>query len=478
MEDFNDLGLMYYRAVDSKNDIFAAELLAKIITNVKEDNRILNLLSKFKISDLDKEDFLALINEEIWSNPLSRSRTKRWNAEKMTFDNWILANIITIIRKHENARKRSISTKVMLETERPLKLRGSELKRRGNLEVNRSDLSTIEVNQTYLDKLLSGFLFRFPQPFFLTKDNNSIQVSGIPILSEDSEKTDYCICVNNPETMLFKTIRKFKAIIIALQPSGNTKTLKINGSETIDASEIETNSLCSLAIILEKLKVSTDAENAEAFAVVDDWNSIDTSKLSDSEIGEALKIIFGKIQKAKLPILDAPRDLTLNHQPEKNQSPIYEFSFPLAMSAAGKDDSDWVYGKSESFDGCYGKVQASIDTFQPNNSSWLRITTSVEFPQEMVAIFLGEEIKVPGFFVGLENVGLQNRGRICLNHLLVLKLVDNEFLANPKFQLRPFNVTEMGSSIVKDKMYASFKAVTQHSHPAFERYLGLTNDAR
>ena len=92
----------------------------------------------------------------------------------------------------------------------------------------------------------------------------------------------------------------------------------------------------------------------------------------------------------------------------------------------------------------------------------------------MVAIFLGDELKKPGFFVGLEN----QVGRICINHLLVLNLVDKDFLVNPKFQLRPFAIEEMGSSRLEDKMYASYKSVTQQRHPAFERYLGLNNDAR
>lgn len=135
-------------------------------------------------------------------------------------------------------------------------------------------------SQNYLNELLKDFTFKFPQPFFHSKDNNSIEVSGIPFWNENSEKTDYCICVNMPQSESFESIRKFKATITANEPSGKIKTLEINGSETIDASEIEANSVCLLQIIVP--------QSAERLAQIEK----DTI-LSNEEAEAALRAIFG-----------------------------------------------------------------------------------------------------------------------------------------------------------------------------------------
>ena len=274
MEDFNDLGLSYYAAVDSKNDILAAELLAKIITNVKEDNRVLNLLSKFKISDHDKEDVLADINAEIWSNSLSRSRRNRWDSKKMTFDCWILSIGDHIARNHSTAlktkklRKRRYqiwSDKLVDRNLEVIKKRECELKTKVNPKVkvfggpgkpqkNRSDLlstTETELNQIELNQLLNDFSFIFPHPFFHEKTNNFMQVSGIPIRNEVAENIGLLIIVHKtrPE---FHSFRRFKAIVKSTaEASGEIKTLEIDAPEIIDGTAIEPNSVCSIQIVIE-----------------------------------------------------------------------------------------------------------------------------------------------------------------------------------------------------------------------------------
>jgi len=272
MEDFNDLGLSYYSAVDSKNDILAAELLAKIITNVKEDNRVLNLLSKFKISDHDKEDVLADINTEIWSNSLSRSTRKRWDSKKMTFDSWILiigdhiARNHSIARKTKRLRKRRFQTnsdKLVDRNLEEIKKRESKVKTEnpkvfgglGKPQKNRSGLlykTETELNQIELNELLNDFSFIFPQPFFHEKPNNFIQVSGIPIRNEVVQNIGLLIIVHKirPE---FHSFRRFKAIIKSTtEPSGKIKTLEIDAPEMIiDGTAIEVNSKCTLQIVIE-----------------------------------------------------------------------------------------------------------------------------------------------------------------------------------------------------------------------------------
>ena len=357
MEDFNELGLMYYAAVDSRNKSLALELLAQIIAKLNEDDRIVNLFSKLEISDHEKQDVLADINSEIWSNSLSRT-TKRWDSKKMTFDSWILIMGDHIARNHSIAletkkirkklkKRRALtnSDKLVNRNLEEIKKRESERKTKenpkfkvfgglGKPQVNRSELlstTETELNQSNLNKLLQDFTFIFPNSFIQKTENNPMQIWGIPIRDEDAENNGLLIVVQKLKPQ-FDCLRKFKAIIIAKQPSGNYKTLENNGSKTIYASELETNSVCTLTIILEKPK---------AVAVVDDWNSIDTSNL---QIEKILRTIFGTGHNSELPKLDAPGHLTLN-QPAKNQSIIfYEFSFPLAMAAAGKDDSgnDWV----------------------------------------------------------------------------------------------------------------------------------------
>ena len=66
MESFNDLGQMYFSAVDSRDISLAAELLARVISKVNEDDRILSLFFKLKISEHLKDDVLAELNSKIW----------------------------------------------------------------------------------------------------------------------------------------------------------------------------------------------------------------------------------------------------------------------------------------------------------------------------------------------------------------------------------------------------------------------------
>ena len=381
--------------------------------------------------------------------------------------------------------------------------------------------------QEDINTLLFGFEFNYPIAFELKKAGIPLRLSGFGSWDPDQEKVQFQLIMlgGNPKTFTYKSTLLYKP------STGNQITVNFDDANLITGVPHGTKCSLSIQIIpiasapkgfleLDFCEILRKGTPQESVAFLNKYLAEDSKRKSFLSISlfhqmPQLDYIFkegtteqkvaawpsfkerifrylfkegtteqkfaaahflgnigadwgiGALEKLSSD-QDAPGELTFD-QPAKNQNPIYEFSFPLAMAAAGKDDSDWVYGQKESFDGCYGKVEASIDFFTPNNSRWLKISTSVKFPEEMVAIFLGDEIKVPGFFVALEN----KEGRICLNHLLVLKLVDINFLVNPKFQLRPFGIEEMGSSRLRDNMYASYNAVTQQRHPAFDRYLGL-----
>ena len=388
--------------------------------------------------------------------------------------------------------------------------------------------------QEDIDTLLFGFEFNYPIAFELKKAGIPLRLSGFGSWDPDQEKVQFQLIFlgANPKTFTYKSTLLYK------NSTGNQ--IKVSFDDTNPITGVPHGTKCSLSIQiipiasapkvfleLDFCEILRKGTPQESVAFMEKYLAKDIKRKSFLSMSlfhqmPQLDYIFkegtteqkvaawpsfkerifrylfkegtteqkfaaahflgnigadwgiGALEKLSSD-QDAPGELTFD-QPAKNQNLTYDFNFPLAMAEAGKDDSgnDWVYGESESFDGCYGKVQASIDIFQPNNTRWLKISTSVEFPQEMVAVFLGDELNKPCFFVGLQN----QVGRICIDHLLVLNLVHKDFLVNPKYQLRPFAIEEMGSSRLKDKMYASYKSVTQQRHPAFDRYLGLNNDDR
>ena len=89
MENYNDLVLSYYAAVDSGNERLAEKLLAEILDVVKNDGRVLAQIAKYEIDYHDKADVLAEINAVIWDT--SRYPEKRWDPSKgAKFSTWIV----------------------------------------------------------------------------------------------------------------------------------------------------------------------------------------------------------------------------------------------------------------------------------------------------------------------------------------------------------------------------------------------------
>ena len=54
MENYNDLVLSYYAAVDSGNATLTNRLLGEILTVVKNDRRVLACLRKNRVSDIEE----------------------------------------------------------------------------------------------------------------------------------------------------------------------------------------------------------------------------------------------------------------------------------------------------------------------------------------------------------------------------------------------------------------------------------------
>lgn len=89
MENYNDLVLSYYAAVDSRNERLAEKLLAEILTVVKNDGRVLFQISKYGIDYHGRADVLAELYVVVWST--SRYPEKRWDPSKgATFSTWIV----------------------------------------------------------------------------------------------------------------------------------------------------------------------------------------------------------------------------------------------------------------------------------------------------------------------------------------------------------------------------------------------------
>jgi len=88
MENYNDLVLSYYAAVDSKNECQAEKLLAELLEVVKNDGRVLAQIAKYEIDYHGKADVLAEVNVAIWKT--SKDPKKRWDPLRGTkFSTWI-----------------------------------------------------------------------------------------------------------------------------------------------------------------------------------------------------------------------------------------------------------------------------------------------------------------------------------------------------------------------------------------------------
>lgn len=105
MENYNDLVLSYYAAVDSGNATLAQKLLAEILTVVKNDRRVLACLKGLK---RETEDILSDISLSIMKT--IRRPEVRWNPLKeasfMTWVGAIVRNmIVDIYRSKEKEEK-------------------------------------------------------------------------------------------------------------------------------------------------------------------------------------------------------------------------------------------------------------------------------------------------------------------------------------------------------------------------------------
>jgi RNA polymerase sigma factor (sigma-70 family) len=88
MENYNDLVLSYYAAVDSKNECQAEKLLAELLEVVKNDGRVLAQIAKYEIDYHGKADVLAEVNVAIWKT--SKDPKKRWDPVRgAKFSTWI-----------------------------------------------------------------------------------------------------------------------------------------------------------------------------------------------------------------------------------------------------------------------------------------------------------------------------------------------------------------------------------------------------
>ena len=88
MENYNDLVLSYYAAVDSGNESLAEKHLAEVLEVVKNDGRVLAQISKYKIDYHGKADVLAEVNAAIWKT--SKDPKKRWDPLRgAKFSTWI-----------------------------------------------------------------------------------------------------------------------------------------------------------------------------------------------------------------------------------------------------------------------------------------------------------------------------------------------------------------------------------------------------
>lgn len=106
MENYNDLVLSYYAAVDSRNERLAEKLLGEILTVVKNDGRVLACLRGIRVDDI--EDTLSMISLNILKT--IRRTEVRWNPLKdagfMTWVGAIVRNmIVDIYRSKEKEKK-------------------------------------------------------------------------------------------------------------------------------------------------------------------------------------------------------------------------------------------------------------------------------------------------------------------------------------------------------------------------------------
>ena len=106
MENYNDLVLSYYAAVDSGNATLTNRLLGEILTVVKNDRRVLACLMKNRVSDIEEalSDISFIILKAI------RRPEVRWNPLKgasfMTWVGAILRKMIATIYRSKGKEKK------------------------------------------------------------------------------------------------------------------------------------------------------------------------------------------------------------------------------------------------------------------------------------------------------------------------------------------------------------------------------------
>lgn len=362
-------------------------------------------------------------------------------------------------------------------------------------------MEMITMPQNLLDDFLKDFEFTYPKPFIL--QNEQFKVTGFASWDHENHKKEFQIVLNILKGN--KTPFNYYKVVLAFNdPQTNlVNYVTFEGASPLDPLP-ENNTSCKLSIklfaaplrLVDKLcnaiKNGEDSQSLEILEIVRKRGKeavyllpqilyLANSGTTDQQIAaahclgnidtewgqEVLKRLGGDFAKAKLkklPSLPAKdKDLVVD-QPGKD---IYKYNLPLELAATGI--ADWKWDEEQKVDGDHGEVSIAIGRHTPSSQVYLRTVTSRAFPQDMIAVYLKPQSKIPTFFIGLKLLNNQKIGKINLSDLLYLKVITDQFIKAPEFWILPFSLTEMNSNL-KHLIANSRKSSHENLDPIFKRY--------
>lgn len=355
--------------------------------------------------------------------------------------------------------------------------------------MNKSEVDKSFPEQKEIDTLLEGFKFTYPNKFVLEKAGFSCKLQGFGGYADENQ-LEFDIFIID----LNRNIFDFSAQLCYNDSDGNEKSVISNSLNTITG--IPSGSKCTLSIKIKSIsareKTKPDySEIVSKGTVQDSLDFMDRLKTGKNIISYSSQIMHffkkgNKEQKIAAahciknicteleiePLLKQfsnPEQLFANATKSQQQKsfepaedkhlavdqpqklPTYAFELPYVLAAV--EDVDWKWDKEQTYNGLYGEVSMASGKHIPSGYVFLRVITAVDFPEDMVAVYLKENDKMPAFFIGLqtfhneENVQNEKVGKINLNFLISLNMISNEFIGKPNFFCRPFAKSEMNSKL-------------------------------
>lgn len=322
-------------------------------------------------------------------------------------------------------------------------------------------------NQEEIDSLCGGFHFNYPSAFIVEKEKNPFRLKGFGSWDPNKEQVQFQLIIlgANPKTFRYHSTLTYYSsgnqIKVTFDdanpfsgvPHGTNCTLSIQIMPIVDAIMFlnpDFNELIRKKMVPETIAfMEAIKETAVAETYFFQLNYLSKNGTDDQK--KAAAFLLQKIFKTSA----------------KPNKAIYEYNLPLVMAATGI--ADWKWDEEQKVDGDHGEVSIAIGRHTPSSQVYLRTVTSRAFPQDMIAVYLKPQSKIPTFFIGLKLLNNEKIGQINLSDLLYLKVITDQFIKAPEFWILPFSLTEMNSNL-KHLIANSWKSSHEDLDAIFKSY--------